>query len=275
MLNQVKRQKRSHKLRLHDFEKLLSTSKQFRSLHDQYLNYHDKNVSDNYGFMDYLLAYHMNYINDPTVIRTIVTCADKLGNSDETESLFWYLYHKKIGFDTACFWVSWAFITEKFFDYRLTQSIYLKAIEIHAQPKNVILQRYRGFQQRVKYYDIEVGENIALGVFDYPQDDLSREDCERSNDCNLQVSNLIDSEIKEHSSVDKKQDGSNSSVQNIEKNTRTLSSFLPNNIKNFTIHKDVELNHSDISNASLYLRRKIALVRNLWYSISEILVPIC
>jgi hypothetical protein len=109
----------------------------------------------------FALFYHPTYRNDARFIRVIVTYADLLVDPNKTEALFEYYYRQKIGIQTAVFWISFAFVMEKNFDYKAAKLIYIKALEIGAQPRDLIHQRYEGFQKRVKYYGIDTMTDVV------------------------------------------------------------------------------------------------------------------
>ncbi len=104
------------------------------------------------------LLNHPKYTNDPRFIRIIVIYADQIQNSNEKEEMFEYYYRRNVGTQTAIFWISWAFVMEKSFDYKAANRIYTKAMRIDAQPVDVVKKRYRGFQHRVRYYGIDIEE---------------------------------------------------------------------------------------------------------------------
>ena len=144
------------------------------------------------------LLNHPKYTNDTRFIRIIVMYADQIEDSNEKEEIFRYYYKHKIGVQTAIFWISWAFVMEKNYDYKAANRIYSKAIRINVQPMKILTKRYRGFQLRVQYYGIDLGKSTN----DFPEDvkDMEKEEEDSSRSCNHDSDNSKSSSRNDSSS---------------------------------------------------------------------------
>ncbi len=108
---------------------------------------------------------HPKYKSDSRFIRILVIYAEQ--EKTLTESLFWYYYKQNVGVESAVFWISFAFLLEKFYDYKCASCIYKKALDVDAKPSNLIVKRYQDFQQRVKYYGIDIEHSKFEDLLDH------------------------------------------------------------------------------------------------------------
>jgi hypothetical protein len=63
--------------------------------------------------------------------------------------IFSFMQSNKIGEKVALFWIAWAFVAEKFDNFKLADQIFQKAIKKQAEPKDVLQKRYQQFQRRM------------------------------------------------------------------------------------------------------------------------------
>ena len=63
--------------------------------------------------------------------------------------VFSFMQSNKIGEKIALFWIAWAFVAEKFDNFKLADQIFQKAIRRQAEPKDVLQKRYQQFQRRM------------------------------------------------------------------------------------------------------------------------------
>ena len=243
----------------------------------------------------FALFHHPQYKNDPRYIRVIVLYADQLDDSNETEKMFWYYYKQRIGIQTAIFWISFAFIMEKNFDYKEANRIYITAMNVNAQPMDIILKRYRDFQQRVRYYGIDLGGNIdleapkesSLESENYDIDKASHNSmCGRGKNERCSASKKIDVHVAQEQhgqqyrsmttqkfrddKYDLKDFTKQQRFQDLQSSTIISRSKSCPSTTNFTVYQDMQdeikpLNHEGIAPTSKHC---IALVRSLSYYLS-------
>jgi hypothetical protein len=63
--------------------------------------------------------------------------------------IFSFMQSNKIGERVALFWIAWAFVAEKYDNFKLADQIFQKAVKKQAEPKDILQKRYQQFQRRM------------------------------------------------------------------------------------------------------------------------------
>lgn len=115
----------------------------------------------------FALLHHPKYANDERFIRIIVIYADSIQDAEYKESLFSLYFRLGVGIFSSILWTSWAFVMEKHYDHNAANIIYMKALEIKVEPRDIVLGRYRDFQHRARYYGISLEDTELTEGFSY------------------------------------------------------------------------------------------------------------
>ena len=88
----------------------------------------------------------LEYKNDVRFIRVCILYADKtLFPSD----IYKYFHKKKVGTETALFWVAWAWVSEKNGEFQFCEKIFMKGLSKKAKPIQMLEKRHKQFQRRM------------------------------------------------------------------------------------------------------------------------------